>query len=166
MQDRKKKRMRLRKKSCNATPTKRSAVRIAYNRLLKLFQEFNIDHVKTTSGDGLIRICCRTFEQLADIPSLIKIIFQKNLIVEIGMPIKHSFKMKTLVMHLKPVDLKSRIEIHNIFDQAFCQYNVLLLNPHSKSSTPCVIPTIQRLNLILNMLIIMVSLALMQFFVG
>ena len=47
--------------------------------------------------------------QLQDILSATEIVFQKNLIAEIGMPLEHNYKMKTLVMHLKPVNTPSAI---------------------------------------------------------
>jgi len=116
------------KKKRYVTQSKRSAVRIAHNELLKLFQEFNITHVNEVSGAALIRICCRTFDQLQDISSATKIILQKNLITKIGMPTKHNYKFKTLVLYLKPIDVASSIEIYNLLLQRSCDYLVTLVN--------------------------------------
>jgi len=152
--------------------SKRCAVRNAHGELLKLFQELVFHHTKRVSGAVLIRICCRTFEQLQDILSATEIVFQKNLIAEIGMPLEHNYKMKTLVMHLKPVNTPSAIEIYDIFNKRSCAYHVLLL----KSSTSemeekkCLMSSAEkmhilaRLNPILNVFIIILGLFLIQYF--
>merc|ERR1711964_747716 len=104
--------------------TKRNAVKMAYRQLLEQFEEFSISHVKTVFGEKLIRICCRTFEQLQNISAIMKSIFQNNLIEEVGMPLEHSYKMKTLVMFVRPVDERSRNEILFFFTQNVYNFTI------------------------------------------
>lgn len=164
--------MRFRENSRNAKPSKRSAVRTAYYELLKLFQQFNIPHMQEVSGIVLVRICCRTFDQLNDIASATKIIFGRDIISEIGMPLEHNYKFKTLVLYLKPIDESSSNQIYDFFTQRNCNYNVLLVNSsqsptRKNSSTSSETPnsTLVILNPILNLLIIMMFLFIIQYFV-
>jgi len=120
--------------------SKRCAVQTAYNEILKLFQEFKIHHVKEVSGTRIIRICCRSFAQLKDIPCAMKIIFPKKLVAEIGMPLKYEYKFKTMVMHLKLIDGSSKNEIYDFFTRRSCDYFLTLVNsPETQmaANSPC-----------------------------
>jgi hypothetical protein len=151
--------------------SKRCAVRTAYDGLLKVFQEYKFHHTKRVSGVALVRVCCRTFDQLEDVSSATEMVFQKNLIAEIGMPLEHSYRMKTLVMYLKPVDAQSSIEIYNIFNQRTCAYRLLLVNPpKSQTKEKFAISSVKtmhiltRVNPILNVLVIIMTLLFIQYF--
>jgi hypothetical protein len=104
---------------------KRNAVRDTYNKLLELFGKFHVTHEKRVFGKELIRICCRTFEQLRDIDSRMKIILEANLVAEIGLPIEYKYKMKTLVIYIKPIDTKSKIKIRDVFKNSTVAYPIV-----------------------------------------
>jgi hypothetical protein len=115
------------------TSTKKgNAVRKTHERLRKCFREFNIRHVKKVFGKGLVRVCCRTYDQIANIIALIRKI--APLIKEIGMPLNCTCNMKSIVMFIQPLEVESSPAIEKIFKESICGYNVRLVDIEDKIS--------------------------------
>jgi len=120
-----------RKSNMKMLPNKRMTVKNSYYALREVFHEFNIPCVKRVSGTGIIRICCRTFEQLDNITLIMKQLLEVNLIKEIGMPLEYAYKMTSMVLFLKPVDAMSTLKLNHVFEQCSFKYHhgVIAINP-------------------------------------
>ena len=53
--------------------------------------------------------------QIKNIPLIIKELIQCNLIKEIGMPLEYAYKMKSLLLFLKPVNVQLHKSNQNIY---------------------------------------------------
>lgn len=49
-----------------------------------------------------MRVCCRTIQQLDNIAAILKEVMKFDFIMEIGMPLEYFYKMKSLVLFIKP----------------------------------------------------------------
>lgn len=120
-------------KSTNQKPftsKKGHAVRKTHERLKKTLREFNIRHVKKVFGKGLVRVCCRTYDQIANIIALIRKI--APLIQEIGMPLQCACNMKSIVLFIKPFDIQTSPAIEKLFQTSICGYNVRMIDIEDK----------------------------------
>jgi hypothetical protein len=84
-----------------------------------ILTEFNIPVVKKTFGQGIMRVCCTTNEQLENMNSIMKTLLEFHLIEEIGMPLH---KMP-LVLFLKPVNIESSMKVGQIFQECSFEYH-------------------------------------------
>jgi len=98
------------------------AVQNAYFGLRQILNEFNIPCVKKTEGSAIVRVSCRSVVQLDNITSIMKKLLKTHLIAEIGMPLEHSFKMKSLVLFLKPTNMKSSMKLDLVFQKSSFEY--------------------------------------------
>jgi len=114
-------------------PNKRIAVKNSYSSLRKVCDQFNIPCVKKTLGIGIIRICCRTLEQLDNITLIVKELLKEHLIEEIGMPLEYTYKMKSLVIFLKPADILSSKKIDYVFQQCVIKYHYVKVDAVKES---------------------------------
>jgi hypothetical protein len=135
-------------------------VKNSYYALRKVLHEFNIPCVKRVSGTGIIRICCRTFEQLDNITLIMKQLLEVNLIKEIGMPLEYAYKMTSMVLFLKPVDAMSTLKLNHVFEQCSFKYHhgVIAINPtavrrrakkRAHSMTSIIIPRLDNVSKII-----------------
>jgi len=106
--------------------SKRIAVKIAHSSLCQILKEFNIPCVEQKLGSGYVRVCCRSILQLDNIPLIIKELIKTHLIKEIGMPLEYSYKMKSLVLFLKPPDIESSIKIVKKLQKCSIKYSYLV----------------------------------------
>jgi len=107
---------------------KRITVNIAYYSLREIFHEFNIPCVKRTFGTGIVRICCRSLIQLDNITLIMKELLEGDLIEEIGMPLEYAYKMKTLVLFIKPTDFASTEKLAELFENSSFHYHHIVIN--------------------------------------
>lgn len=107
---------------------KKNAVKSACVAVHKLSRELNIPVVKKAFGKGIVRVCVRTMVQLNEIPQIVKELIKFNLIQEIGMPLEFSYKMKSLLLFVKPVDLKSSMEICHVLKASSFQYRYIVID--------------------------------------
>jgi len=107
---------------------KRNAVENAYSSFRQILKEFNIPCVKKTFGPGIVRVCCRSVVQLENITLIMKDILKQHLIEEIGMPLEYSYKMKSIVLFMKPTDKESSMEIDRIFQNCSFEYHHLVFD--------------------------------------
>jgi len=101
-------------------PVKRIAVRKAYREIREVSAEFKVPCVKKTVDEKIVRVCCRTIKHLDNIGMIIKELMKLDLIMEIGMPLEYSYKMKSLVLFIKP-KTKSLI-IEKVFQKCTVRY--------------------------------------------
>jgi hypothetical protein len=64
-----------------------------------------------------------------------KDLLELNLIEEIGMPVKYAYKMRTLVLFLKPVDFVSTMKLHLAFEKCVFQYNHYVIDIECPTAT-------------------------------
>jgi hypothetical protein len=103
-------------------PVKRIAVHNAYNNVREVSAEFKVPCVKKTFGKEIVRVCCRTIKQLDTIAVILKHLMKVDFIIEIGMPLEYSYKMKTLVLFIKPKNKKISKSIKNVFEKFTVHY--------------------------------------------
>jgi len=96
---------------------KRISVESSHASLRKILSEYNIPLVKKTFGTKIVRVCCRTIDQIKNIPLIIKELIQCNLIKEIGMPLEYAYKMKSLLLFLKPVNVQLHKKLDHVFEE-------------------------------------------------
>jgi len=103
---------------------KRDCVRKAHYHITKSLQHFKIPQVKTSSGLRIVRICCRTPAQLQNIVPLLSQLMKQKLVVEIGMPLKYEYKMKSLVLFIKPTNIITSMQIELFLKKSVFNYHV------------------------------------------
>jgi hypothetical protein len=109
--------------------SKRNAVKNAYCSLRQMLKQFNIPCVNETFGEGIIRVCCRTVVQLDHITVIMTEFLKAHLIEEVKMPLKYSYKMRSLVLFLKPANiLKSSMKLDYVFQKSSFQYHHLVID--------------------------------------
>jgi hypothetical protein len=119
---------RPRRRNKSRIPIKRLAVHSAYYSLREIFHEFSIPCVKKTIGTGIVRICARSLVQLDNITLIMKELLEVNLIEEIGMPLEYAYKMKTLVLFLKPADFSSSMKLEHVFEKCSFKYHYIVID--------------------------------------
>lgn len=134
---------RFQKKSL--TSKKAHIVRKTHDKLVKALREHKVRHVKKVFGKGLVRVCCRTYDQLANIVATMRKI--APLIKEVGMPLQCGINMKSIVMFIKPIDTGDQLslKIENLFKQNISGYNVRLMDIEEKVPEKITMPeTIEK----------------------
>jgi len=111
--------------------TKKKTVKNAYGCLRKILREFNVPVVKKTFGNKIVRVCCRTIAQLENISRMMKELLLSDLIQEVGMPLEYTYKMKTLVIFIKPVNVVSRMKLTYVFEECSLKYNNVAIDVES-----------------------------------
>jgi len=81
-------------------------VRYAHACISQTLHEEKVNHVSRTQGNDVVRICSRTVPQLENLNAILKELLQHNYIEEIGMPLNYAYKMKSLVLFIKPFDAR------------------------------------------------------------
>jgi len=108
--------------------SKRIAVENAHSSLRQILHEFNIPCVKETFGLGIVRVCCRSVVQLENITLIMKELLAAHLIEEVRMPLEYSYKMSSLVLFLKPVDIQSNKILGRVFKACIFKYHHIVVN--------------------------------------
>jgi hypothetical protein len=116
-----------------AVPVKRNAVRKAYNKIRKVSAEFEVRCVKKAFGKGIVRICCRTIQHLDNIAVILEELMKVDFIMEIGMPLEYSYKLKTLVLFIKPKHYSLRNSIAQVFQKCTVDYPLFLVDEEDSS---------------------------------
>jgi hypothetical protein len=98
------------------------AVKNAYSSLRQILIEFNIPCVKKTFGPAIVRVSCRSVLQLDNITLILKPLLQVQLIKEIGMPLEHSYKLKTLILVIKAVNIEASMYLDELFEKSPFDY--------------------------------------------
>jgi CRISPR/Cas system-associated protein endoribonuclease Cas2 len=83
--------------------------------------------VKNIFGEGIIRVCCRSFGQIDNIPLILNELFEYKLIEAVGMPVKYSYQMKTLVLFIKPTNTDSQRKLYRVFQKISLNYHHFLI---------------------------------------
>lgn len=107
---------------------KKVAVKNTHDSLRKILTKFNIPLVQKTFGKRIVRVCCRTVIQLENITVILQELIKSNLVEEIGMPLEHSYNLKSLVLFLKPSDIESSLKLDHVFKACSFGYHHLLLD--------------------------------------
>jgi len=107
--------------------SKRIAVKTAHVSLLKTLKEFNIPCVNQTFGLRIVRVCCRSVVQLDNIAFILKELLKYHLIEEVRMPLEYCYKMRSLVLFLKSVDLESHTIVERVFQKCLFKYHYNLI---------------------------------------
>jgi len=106
---------------------KRDAVRKAYNNVRKIASKFNVPCVKKTFGEEIVRVCCRTIEQLDNIGSILEELMKVDFVMEIGMPLEYVYKMKSLVLFIKPKHKFLRKSLEHAFEESNLEYSCITI---------------------------------------
>jgi hypothetical protein len=122
-----KSRTKSRSTSPKLLPVKRIAVEKAHNSISQLLEHYYIPQVKKVFGTGIIRVCCRTVPQLDNIPLILHELIKFHLIEEIGMPLEYSYKMKSLVLFLKPRSEPASSKLDRVFQRCTFAYHHLVV---------------------------------------
>jgi len=114
-------------------PVKRNAVRKAYNNVRKVSAEFEVPCVKKTFGEKIVRVSCRTIEQLDNIAIILKLLMKFDFIMEIGMPLEYSYKMKSLLLFIKPKHNSLSNSIAKVFQKCTVDYPLFIIEDEHTS---------------------------------
>jgi hypothetical protein len=114
-------------------PVKIMAVNKAYFKVREVSAEFKVPCVKKAFGEGIVRVRCRTIQQLDNIAAILKELMLFDFIMEIGMPVEYSYKMKSLVLFIKPKDKEASNIIANLFETNPCRYRYLIVETEDPS---------------------------------
>lgn len=118
-----------RKRSPRQLSLKRITVKAAHENVCRLLEESDVPLVKKTLGLGIVRVCCRTIDQLKYIDTIVELLLKYGLVVEIGMPLEFNPRMKTLVLFIKPKDIHACIKLTIVFKNCSFGYSHLVLQP-------------------------------------
>lgn len=121
-----------------AFKSKRIAVNNAYSSLRQILRVFDIPCVEETFGLGIIRVCCRTVGQLDNIALIMQEFLKNDLIEEVKMPLEYFYKMRSLVLFLKPMDVMSSMKMDYVFKKSSFEYHHLVIdieNPAAEEKT-------------------------------
>merc|ERR1711925_5352 len=81
-----------------------------------------------TFGLGIIRVCCRTVGQLDNIALIMQEFLKNDLIEEVKMPLEYFYKMRSLVLFLKPMDVMSSMKMDYVFKKSSFEYHHLVID--------------------------------------
>jgi len=112
----------------NVFSPKRIAVKNAHASIRKILMEFKLPLVKKTFDQRIVRVCCRTVVQLENIAVIMAELIKFHLIKEVGMPLEHSFTLKSLVIFIKPVDIESSMKLDHVFQYSSFKYHHVVIN--------------------------------------
>lgn len=116
-------------------PIKRISVQYAHVSVSQLLQHHKIRYIQKTHGKGVVRICSRTVAQLQNTAIIIEKVIDENLIEEIGMPLDWFYKMKSLILFIKPVDQNATMQIEKKFRNSGLNFHITVFdvkNPYLK----------------------------------
>lgn len=117
-------------------PFKRMAVKYAHASVARELRQAKVPHVLKAHGKDVVRIICRTVVQLQNLNTILKEFIQHNHIEEIGMPLYWAYKMKQLVLFIKPINVKFSKEIENKFKNSGLHFHITVFdvkNPYAKN---------------------------------
>lgn len=115
------------KQQSSRIPIKRIAVQNAHESICAVLHECNIPYVNKTFGSNILRVCCRTIVQLDNIAVILKQLIKFKLIEEVGMPLTYNYKMKTLLVFLKPTSADAGVKLERVFQAcAFGYYHQMI----------------------------------------
>jgi hypothetical protein len=124
-------------------PIRRLAVKYAHGCVSRQLHRAKIPHLKRTHGNDVVRIICRTRIQLQHLNAVFKEIIQHKYIEEIGMPLHWAYKMKQLVVFIKPFDAKCSKKIEDKFKNCGLNFHITVFdvkNPYAKDENTSKIP--------------------------
>jgi hypothetical protein len=77
----------------------------------------------------MVRVLCRTIPQLDIIGTILEELMKSDFIMEIGMPLVYSYKMKSLVIFIKPKpnDKDRANSIEKVFQNCTVEYSTFIL---------------------------------------
>lgn len=116
-------------------PIKRITVHYAHTSVSQLMITHGVRLIQKTHGKGVVRICARTVPQLRNTATILYPLINENLIEEVGMPLKYAYKMKSLVLFIKPQDQKATEIIESRFRNSGFNYHITVFdvkNPYLK----------------------------------
>jgi len=105
----------------------------AYNNVHKVSAEYKVPRVKKAYGVDILRVCCRTIPQLDNVASILTELMIFGFIMEIGMPLEYSYKMKSLVLFIKPKNEHSKNTIKQVFENCKYRFPVFLIDAEDPS---------------------------------
>jgi CRISPR/Cas system-associated protein endoribonuclease Cas2 len=103
--------------------SKRISVKKAHSSLRQILKAFNTPCLKDIFGSGIVRVCCRSVVQLDNIAFIMQTLLELCLIKEVRMPLEYSYKMRSLVIFLKPVNYKSGKKLIQVFRKSSFKYH-------------------------------------------
>lgn len=109
-------------------PVKRISVQYAHVSILKLLRENKIRYIEKTHGKGVVRICSRTIAQLQNCSLIMGKLIDEDLVKEIGMPITYAYKMKSLVLFIKPKHLDATDKIERAFRESELGFHITVFD--------------------------------------
>merc|ERR1712096_146431 len=112
---------------------KRIAVHNAYDKVRQVAAAFNIPCVKKTFGSTIVRASCRTIPQLDKIGSILEELMTFNFIIEIGIPLEYSYKMKSLVLFINAKNKRIGNSIKNVFEESKLDYRHFMIKVENPS---------------------------------
>lgn len=122
-----------RKRSPRKLSSRSAAVKKAHEALCQILKEFHISQVERTYGTGIVRVSCRSVDQIESITTIVGVCVKYDLIQEVGFPSEFTKKMKSFVLFIKPVDINACVKLALVFKNCAYGYNYLVLTmPDSK----------------------------------
>jgi len=112
-------------------PVKRISVQYAHISVSQLLQNRSIRCIQKTHGKGVVRVCSRTVSQLQNTAIILEKLIDENLIDEIGMPLDYAYKMKSLVLFIKPKDTNATEKIEMKFRSSGLNYHLTIFDVKS-----------------------------------
>jgi len=114
-------------------PMKRLSVQYAHVCISQALHEAKVHHVLKTQGKDVVRICSRTTSQLQSTNAILKELLKHNYIEEVGMPLDYNYKFKSLVLFIKPFDVKCSEKIASKFRDSGLNFHITVfdvMTPH------------------------------------
>lgn len=107
---------------------KRAAAKQAYNTISRECEKLNIPHVEKVIGPNIVRICCRTFDQMTNMGRLIREIGKRDLVLQMGMPLRWALNKKTLVIYIKAKSTEDGLKIKAVFQKSMLNFRMSIIN--------------------------------------
>jgi hypothetical protein len=126
-----------------STGKKRKAVEKAHRVITNILKTNEIPQIAKTFGLGIVRVCCRTLKQLDNIGLILTKMVKFGLIQEVGMPLTYIYKMKTLVLFIKPTSPDATSKVESVFNACSFGYHHVVMEVHyptraaNKTLTKC-----------------------------
>lgn len=112
-------------------PVKRISVQYAHISVNQLLQNRDIRCIQKTHGKGVVRVCSRTVSQLQNTAIILEKLIDENLIDEIGMPLDYAYKMKSLVLFIRPKNMDATEKIEMKFRSSGLNYHLTVFDVKS-----------------------------------
>merc|ERR1712096_63571 len=123
------------KKQVKVDRVKILAVQHAHECVSRTLRERKIRHVLRTQGNDVVRICCKTIAQLQSINAILNELMHHMYIQEIGMPLNYAYKMKSLVLFIKPFDVTCSKKIESKFKNSGLNFHITVFD--ASNGLPC-----------------------------